>query len=79
MRVLLYKGEFEMSETKYFVRNNIEVVEVKILKEQGSFVVIQLPCSEGAIRVRNTKLYNTKEDAEKTLPKKEKILKWHYD
>lgn len=69
-----------MNEDKYFIQNNREVLKVTVLKEQNGFTLIQLPGSEGAIRVRSTKLYDTKEEASAKLPKKpKKELKWHYD
>lgn len=63
--------------TKYFIENNLNVIPVTVLKEQGCFSLIQLPDSEGAIRVRSTKLYDTEEEAKKLVPPKP--LKWHYE
>lgn len=69
-----------MNKDKYFIQNNREILKVTILKEQNGFALIQLPDSEGAIRVRSTKLYNTEKEASAKLPKKPKSeLKWHYD
>lgn len=69
-----------MNKDKYFIQNNRETLKVKVLKEQNGFALIQLPNSDGAIRIRSTKLYNTEEEALKKLPKKPKRdLKWHYD
>ena len=69
-----------MNEDKYFIQNNRETLKVKVLKEQNGFALIQLPDSDGAIRVRSTKLYDTEEEASAKLPKKSKReLKWHYD
>lgn len=69
-----------MNEDKYFIQNNREILKVTVLKEQNCFALIQLPDSEGAIRVRTTKLYDTEEEASAKLPKKpKKDLKWHYD
>ena len=66
-----------MNKDKYFIQNNREILKVTILKEQNGFALIQLPDSEGAIRVRSTKLYDTEEEAKKLVPPKP--LKWHYE
>ena len=66
-----------MNEDKYFIQNNKEVLKVTILKEQNGFALIQLPGSDGAIRIRSTKLYDTEEEAKKLVPPKP--LKWHYE
>lgn len=69
-----------MNEDKYFIQNNKEVLKVTVLKEQNGFALIRLPYSNGAIRVRKTKLFDTEEEASAKLPKKPKReLKWHYD
>ena len=69
-----------MSADKYFIQNNREVLKVTVLKEQNGFALIQLPGSDGAIRIRSTKLYDTEEEASAGLSKKPKReLKWHYD
>lgn len=69
-----------MNEDKYFIQNNREVIKVTVLNKQNGFALIQLPGSDGAIRVRTTKLYDTEEEASAKLPKKpKKDLKWHYD
>ena len=69
-----------MSADKYFIQNNKEVLKVTVLKEQNGFALIQLPGSDGAIRIRSTKLFDTEEEASAGLPKKPKReLKWHYD
>lgn len=66
-----------MNKDKYFIQNNKEVLKVTVLKEQNGFALIQLPGSDGAIRVRSTKLYDTEEEAKKLVPPKP--LKWHYE
>ena len=69
-----------MNKDKYFIQNNREILKVTVLKEQNGFALIQLPDSDGAIRVRSTKLYDTEEEASAKLHKKPKReLKWHYD
>lgn len=69
-----------MNKDKYFIQNNREILKVTVLKEQNGFVLIQLPDSDGAIRVRKTKLYDTEEEASAKLPQKSKReLKWHYE
>ena len=66
-----------MNKDKYFIQNNREILKVTVLKEQNGFALIQLPGSDGAIRVRSTKLYDTEEKAKKLVPPKP--LKWHYE
>ena len=66
-----------MNKDKYFIQNNREILKVTVLKEQNGFALIQLPGSDGAIRVRSTKLYDTEEEAKKLVPPKP--LKWHYE
>ena len=76
---------YGVSQVFYYKKSMIEnskngIKYETVLKEQNGFALIQLPGSDGAIRIRSTKLYDTEEEASAKLPKKPKReLKWHYD
>ncbi len=49
-----------------------------IIESGSGFFTIRFD-DRGAIRVRESRLFATKEDAEKTIPKKKPTYKSHYD
>lgn len=60
---------FKAGDTAYIVANGMEVLEVKIVAISGGFYTTRLP-SGGGIRLRESRLFPTKEAAEATTPKK---------
>ena len=66
----------------YVVESNRIIQEATVLRNDGEFVLIRLKGMEGAIRLRSGRLFETEEDARKTLPAPRKEAKrqyhWHY-
>ena len=63
-------------DTAYFVESNWRVREVKILKITGEFATIHFADGEGGTRLRLSRLFRTKEEAEMSIKAHERgILK----
>lgn len=60
---------FRKGQTVFFVRSGMEVREAIVLNVAGGFCTIRFVASGGGIRVRETKLYATKEEAEEQIQK----------
>lgn len=56
---------FVRGETCYILENNMNVRAVRVINKQGRFYIIQLVGSCGAIRLSESRLFKTEEDAEK--------------
>lgn len=54
---------FNRGDTCYILENNLKVRAAKVISRQGQFCVIQLVGTCGAIRLRESKLYHTEEEA----------------
>ena len=61
---------FNQGDTAYFVESNWRIREVRILKIAGEFATIRFTDGEGGTRLRLSRLFATKEEAEKTIRKK---------
>ena len=72
-------AKFKKGDTAYFVESNYKVREVQILNTAGGLYLIKFD-NGGGIRVKEHRLFSTKEEAEATLPKKEPTKrKMHWD
>jgi hypothetical protein len=76
--------KFEIGSKAFIIESSRIVREVTVVKQSGNFYIIRFEDGRGGIQVRNTRLYHTREDAEATLPQKEKVIKhqspydyWH--
>ena len=59
-------ARFKEGDTAYIVESNMIVREVKIAKFSGGLYLIRFPDSSGGIKVRESRLFATKADAEAT-------------
>ncbi len=59
----------------YIIESNMKVREVWVLSVSGGFYLVRFLDSDGAIRVRENRLYATKEEAEAALPQKPEVKK----
>lgn len=59
---------FKEGSTAFIVESNRLIREVTIVRRTGDLYVVRFTDSNGGIQVRGTRLYSTKEDAEKTIP-----------
>ena len=55
---------FVRGDTCYILENNMNVRAAKVISRQGKFYIIQLVGSCGAIRLSESRLFETEEDAE---------------
>ena len=63
-------NKYNPGDTAYIVESNRIIREVKVLKITGGFATLHLMDSDGGIKLRESRLFPTKEDAEESLPKK---------
>ena len=59
--------KFDTGDVAYIVENGMKVTEAVVLKMSGDFVTVSLADSDGAIRLRSSRLFATKADADATL------------
>lgn len=64
-------NKFSPGDTAFLVESNRIIREVKVLKVGGGFYTIRFTDSDGGIKVKEHRLFATREDAEASLPKKE--------
>lgn len=63
-------NKYNPSDTAYIVESNRIIREVKVLKVTGGFATLRFMDSDGGIKLRESRLFPTKEEAEASLPKK---------
>lgn len=63
-------NKYNPSDTAFLVESNRNIREVKILKVGGGFYTIRFTDSGGGIKVKEHRLFTTKEDAEASLKKR---------
>ena len=69
-------NKYSPGDTAYIVESNRIIREVKVLKTAGGFTTLRFTDSEGGIKLRESRLFPTKEDAEASLPKKTTRTNW---
>ena len=62
----------------YIVESTLYLREVEVIKVAGGFCTIRFVDRGGGIKVRESRLFPTKEAAEASLPKKEMPKKSHW-
>lgn len=62
----------------YIVESNLYIREVKVIKAAGGFCTIRFVDSGGGIKVRENRLFPSKEAAEASLSKNEMSKKSHW-
>lgn len=62
--------KFNPGDTAFLVESNRIIREVRILKFGGGFYTIRFADSDGGIKVKEHRLFATKEAAEDSMPKK---------
>ena len=63
-------AKYKAGDKVYFVESNRKIREVQILNTAGGMYLIKF-AEGGGIRVKEHRLFGTKEEAEAALPKKE--------
>ena len=62
--------KFNPGDTAFLVESNRIIREVRILKFGGGFYTIRFADSDGGIKVKEHRLFASKEEAEESLPRK---------
>ena len=62
----------------YIVESNLYIREVEVVKAAAGFCTIRFTDRCGGIKVRESRLFPSKEAAEASLPKKETLKKSHW-
>lgn len=73
-------ASFNPGDVAYIVESNLFIREVEVVKSAGGFCTIRFTDHGGGIKVRESRLFPSKEAAEASLPKKEvpKKTRWSY-
>ena len=72
-------ASFNPGDRAYIVENNLYLREVEVIKVAAGFCTIRFVDRGGGIKVRESRLFPTKEAAEASLPKKETTKKSHWE
>lgn len=60
-------ANFKAGDIAWIVESTIFVKEVEIINIKGGFVTLRFKGASGGMRVRESRLYKTKEEAEKVV------------
>ena len=63
-------NKYNPGDTAFIVESSRFIREVKVLKIVGGFVTLRFVDRDGGIKLRESRLFPTKEAAEASLPKK---------
>ncbi len=58
---------FEAESKAYFIANNLRTIEVSVVKPVDDAYIVRFADSGGGIRIRASRLYESKEAADKAL------------
>ena len=78
------KEKFGIGSHVFIIESNRIITEMVVTANRGDFCVLRFP-SGGAIQLRKSRVFVSKEDAEMQLPKKEPVQSgfhrspYHYD
>lgn len=63
-------SQYNPGDTAYIVESGLFIREVIVVKAAGGFATLRFTDGPGGVRLRESRLYPTKEDAEACIPKK---------
>lgn len=63
----------EIGSHVFIIESNRVITEVVVTANRGDFCVLRFPSGGGAIQLRKSRVFASKEDAEMQLPKKELV------
>ncbi|MCR5234201.1 MAG: hypothetical protein K6E53_09870 [Lachnospiraceae bacterium] len=74
-------SKFKVGDTAFIVESNCHVREVEIRSCSGGMYLVRFKDNGGGIRLKEHRLFATQEDAEASMPKKEKktVIRSPYD
>lgn len=64
-------GKYNINDTAFLIESNRTIREVKILKYAGGLYTVRFADGAGGIKVRENRLFATKDEASAALPKPE--------
>ena len=64
-------SKYNPGDTAYIVESGLFVREVTVVKVAGGFATLRFADGPGGVRLRESRLYMTKEEAEASMPKKQ--------
>ena len=67
--------DYKPGDTAYIVHSALFVREVRVLRVSGDMCTLRFTDSEGGVRLRASRLYRTKEEAEAAMEKKKEALR----
>ena len=74
MPTLAFEPQFNMGDTAYLIHSNRFVREVTVMSiDCGGMYSVRFNDANGGIRVRSSRLFQRKEDAERHLPTRRNI------
>ena len=72
------RQKFRIGDGAFLVESNRTIREVKIIKYSGGMYTVKFTERDGGLKVRESRLYASREDAEKVIPKKKSRSVWDY-
>ncbi len=63
-------SKYNPGDTAYIVESGLFVREVEVVKVAGGFATLRFKDGPGGVRLRESRMYATKEEAEAGMPKK---------
>lgn len=69
--------KYKRGQKAYIIKNNVAVVAVTIKSYRGGFYIVQISGSPGAIRLRESRLFASAEEARAAIPPRAKSLPWY--
>lgn len=72
------KPSFNPGDRAYIVESNLYLREVEVIKVAGGFCTIRFVDHGGGIKVRESRLYPSRDAAENSLPNKDEPKKSHW-
>ncbi|MBR7189799.1 MAG: hypothetical protein IKD63_01665 [Oscillospiraceae bacterium] len=63
-------SKYNPGDTAYIVESGLFVREVKVVKVASGFVTMRFTDGSGGVRLRESRLFPTKEEAAASIPKK---------
>ena len=72
------QSNYSPGDIAYIVESNLFIREVEVVKSAAGFCTIRFTDHGGGIKVRESRLFPSKEAAEASLPKKEVPKKSHW-
>ena len=67
--------KYKVGAQVFFIESNYKITEGLVVNRTGEFYVVRYQNGSGGLRLRETRLYPSREEAEKKIPKPEKKVR----